>query len=153
VNSIIEQMDETPGEANAHARSDALAEGSRKSLAASHGPHTEEHAEKSSQDPASAPSQEIVDMMNAFRSVLKKKFKNPADAFKGRRSSWDETIDEQEFTEAMEELASTSTWDESTKEFMLEASSILFQFVVIDKGVDGRLTCKEFLHAFDRRAR
>eukprot|EP00928_Gymnodinium_smaydae_P088256 TRINITY_DN72364_c0_g1_i1.p1 TRINITY_DN72364_c0_g1~~TRINITY_DN72364_c0_g1_i1.p1 ORF type:complete len:244 (+),score=56.82 TRINITY_DN72364_c0_g1_i1:85-732(+) len=78
--------------------------------------------------------------VDKFRSLIKKKFKNPGDAFKGLDRDDDKGVTVDEFMAAL--LSISKEWDEADKSFAMTEGRVVFDELDISK--DGTLTYKEF---------
>lgn len=81
--------------------------------------------------------------MVKFKSLMKKHFKKPTDAFKGLDKDGDTTLSKDEFRTALAEAAEKGTWDAETQKFVERSAGAIFD--EMDDDGDGTLTYEEFV--------
>jgi len=81
--------------------------------------------------------------MVKFKSIMKKHFKKPTDAFKGLDKDGDTTLSKDEFRTALAEAAEEGTWDAETQKFVERSAGAIFD--EMDDDGDGTLTYEEFV--------
>eukprot|EP00928_Gymnodinium_smaydae_P034245 TRINITY_DN2431_c0_g2_i1.p1 TRINITY_DN2431_c0_g2~~TRINITY_DN2431_c0_g2_i1.p1 ORF type:complete len:219 (+),score=67.53 TRINITY_DN2431_c0_g2_i1:66-722(+) len=75
-----------------------------------------------------------------FKDLIKKKFKNPGDAFKGLDRDDDKGVTKKEFVEAMDNIS--QSWEKIDRAFMKRDGAVIFD--ELDLSGDGNVTFKEF---------